>query len=768
MNKFSFCNLGGYDFQKLVNIFLTKQMGFGIEFYGGTKDRGRDGYFDGEAKFPPNAENWKGIWIFQAKFRNFIRRGENEMRKEIKDTLEVELNKIINKYGDKCDIYIYLTNVDLTQVDITSMKEIADKLEISHLVVIHFQHFEAFLDQNDRIKWQFPRLLDISDIEVIVKKALKEKSQAFLEELKDRMEVFANTNIFSKALDIFNKYNFVILYGPPKMGKTMIGTALCFISIREGYQIYDIIGPNDFFNLYKQSEKQLFMCDDVFGPISYDHIISDSWVRDLSKIIRKIDKNHSIIWTTRNVILQEALEKTRLYEYEEEIESEKVYVNVEDLTRVEKAHILYNHVKFSIGTQKIELRIKKYLIQMKYEIINHSNYSPELINKLCNFILPKINIVLDFDVFKNRILNFLNNPESDLIKNFDNLEEDYRILLLCLFSLGQRVQKKVLEKKFNKSMEKLGIRQLGKFNSICKKLTGTYIKRRSYFREIDIQFSHPSIMDLIEAKWCEEKGIQDFFLMVGGNYILRELIKKKALPSKKRKAFLETIFENEIFEEISLNLYIIAHEGSELFYDSDIEFIFKRLNEDFFEHYKENCLKFDPILSFINTFEKYIPSITWLKDLMYNAIENFNKYSRFFGDVTDLYEILSSCEQIDLNGFYELFDEFPQALESIKDILEGFKNDEIFFVDLNERPFDDEENKVKLAEALNPSIEKFNFLFSELNFHVEPINIDLEEYYKDFFDEKDTKEFEMIQKMHQQELQDEKNIIDYMFEDLED
>ena len=82
------------------------------------------------------------------------------------------------------------------------------------------------------------------------------------------------------------------------------------------------------------------MVDDVFGPISYDHTISDSWIRDLSKVIRKIDKNHRIIWTTRNIILQEALEKTRLYEYEEKIECEKVYVNVEDLTRVEKAHIL--------------------------------------------------------------------------------------------------------------------------------------------------------------------------------------------------------------------------------------------------------------------------------------------------------------------------------------------------------------------------------------------------------------------------------------------
>ena len=585
MDKYAFCNLRGYDFQKLVNIFLTKQMGFGIEFYAGSKDRGRDGYFNGEAKYPPNIEIWKGFWIFQAKFRDFVRRGENEMRKEITDTLEVELNKIINKYNDKCDIYIYLTNIDLTQTDIANMNEIAKNFKISHFKIIHYQHFEAFLNQYERIKWQFPRLLDFSDIELAVNKSLKEKSQAFLEEIKYNMEVFVNTNIYSKSLDIFNKYNFVILYGPPKMGKTMIGTALCFINIRDKYHIYDINSPYDFLNLYKQSEKQIFMCDDIFGSISYDHTISDSWVREFSKVFRKIDKNHRLICTSRNIIFQEALEKTRLYEYEEKIDYEKVYVNVEDLTKVEKAHILYNHIKFSLGTQKIDQKIKKYLVQMKYEIIDHSNYSPELINKLCNFILPKLGIEINFDAFKKQTSDFLNNPESDVIKDFDNLEHEYRIFLLCLFSLGQRVKKKVLEKKFNKSMQKVGIQHLGKFELITNKLVGTYIKSRYNGIETIIKFSHPSIMDLIQKKWCDDKGIQNFFYIVGGSYILRELINKKTFPSNRKKDFLESIFENEIFEEISLNLYLIAKEGTELFDNLDIKFILDKLNPFFFENY---------------------------------------------------------------------------------------------------------------------------------------------------------------------------------------
>lgn len=769
MDKFAFCRIGGYDFQKLVKYFLTKQMGFGIQFYGGSKDRGRDGYFNGEAKFPPHEDIWSGLWIFQAKFRDFIRRGENQMRKEVIDTLEDELDKIINKYKDKCDVYIYLTNIDLTQADIIKMNEIAEKFNISHFEIVHYQHFEAFLDQNENIKWQFPRLLNFSDLESVVKKSLKEKSQAFLEELKENMEVFANTNIFSKALEILNRYNFVTLFGPPKMGKTMIGTALCFIKIRDGFQIYDIIRPDDFLDLYKRSEKQIFMCDDVFGPISYDHTVSESWVRELSKIFSRIDNNHRIIWTTRNLMLQEALENTRLYEYEKKIESEKVYVNVEKLTRVERAHILYNHIKYSKKTQNTNQKIINYLILMKYDIINHKNYSPELINKICSFVIPKLDVETSIDSFKKKIFDFMNGPETALIKDFDNLEEEYKIYLLNLFSFGSRVKKEVLEKKFYKIMEILGLSLIGKFETITKRLNGTYIKYRSNPIETIITFSHPSIMDIINDKWRSDKGIQNLFYKVGGNYILSELLKREFLPSNLKNQLLRSIFENEIFEEITSNLVIIKNMDSDLINDCDIQFIGSMLNKDFFEKYRERSLNFDSILLFIRKFKTLMPELFWLRDLIYTSIKDFDEFFGLYGTEEDLYDLLRLYKDIDPDDFYLFFNDFPHTLDTITDILDGLKNNIVFYDDNDlDKPLDEEYNKVKIAEILNPSIENFNVLLEEFDFYVEPVDIDLEEYYKDFFDEKDGREFQQIQRIKNKQLEDETNIIDFMFHDLEE
>lgn len=767
MNKLEFCKLGGYDFQKLVNIFLTKQMGYSIQFYGGTKDRGRDAYFDGEAKILPNEEIWSGIWIFQAKFRDFLRRGENEMRKEIRDTLEDELEKIINKYKDECDVYIYLTNIDLTQNDISQMKEIVEKFEISHFRVFHFPHFEAFLSQYENIKWQFPRLLDITDIEKIYNKELNERSIAILEDINENMEVFANTDIYSKSIDVLNQYNFVILYGPPKMGKTMIGNALCFIKIREGFNVYEIVKPDDFLRIYKQSERQIFFCDDVFGSIAYDENISNIWVKDFSKILRKLDKNHLGIWTTRSLIFQEAIQKTRLYEYEQDLESEKVHVNVTDLTNIEKAHILYNHIKYSKEMQNINPSIIENLIQIKYDIIYHQNYSPETINKLCKFILPRIDSNIDLNELQEVIIEYLNKPEDAIIRDFNNLDQINKLFLLTLFSFGSNIKRTLLEKKFNRILDLSQIKIVGAFDSVMNILNGTYIKVTKRELGSTIMFSHPSIMDVIFEIWKSEISIQNLFYKIGGSYILSEILKWDSITSDQKHQLLKNIFENKIFEEISSCLWILSELDSILIDNNDIDFICLELNKEFYMSYKEYSLDFLPILRFIKKFKENMRNLSWLIDLVDNSILNFYDILTINSD-ENLFRILDLIKKCIPDSFSHFFQSKPDRLELIMDILEGIKESKIISdKELNE-PFDEELNKAKNAEYANPIIENFNNLFEEFEFYVEPIDIDLEDYYKDYFDEKDYTEFRQISKFKQMESEKEKQTIDFIFRDILD
>ncbi|HEC39120.1 hypothetical protein LCGC14_0874250 [marine sediment metagenome] len=767
MDKLEFCKLGGYDFQKLVNIFLTKQMGFNIQFYGGTKDRGRDAYFKGEAKLVPNEEIWSGTWIFQAKFRDFLRRGENEMRKEIINTLEDELKKIIKKYEEECDIYIYFTNIDLTQNDITKMDEIAEKFEISHFQVFHFPHFELFLSQYENIKWQFPRLLDISDLEHIYNKEINERAIAIMEEIKENMEVFANTEIFSKSIDVINEYNFVILYGPPKMGKTMIGNALCFLKIREGFEVYEINTPSDFLKIYKQSEKQIFFCDDIFGSIVYDENISKLWIKDFSKIQRKLDKNHLSVWTTRSLIFQETFQQTRLDEYEKVIESEKVYVNVSDLTIIEKAHILYNHLKYSKEMDNIKPRLIEHLIQIKYDIINHQNYSPEAINKLCKFIIPRIDTNIEINELQKLILEYLNKPEEAIIRDFNNLEQTHKYFLLILFSFGSRIEKTLLEKKFNRLSDLFGINLLGLFDSVMDILNGTYIKLIKRETEPIIFFSHPSIMDVIFEIWKSDVSVQKFFFKLGGSYILRENLKRDSINNDDKNDLLNSIFENEIFEEIASCLWIISESKSRIIDRNDIAIICEKLNQKFFQKYKNYALNFVSILQFIKKHKSMMKDLSWLIELMDYSIEHFFDFFRNFNE-EDLFNILELIKDCIPDKFSHFIRESPDKLDSIVDLLDGLKSMVIISDRQLNEPLDEEENNVRVAEIANPIIEKYNYLLEEYDFYVGTIDIDLDDKYKDYFDERDYEEFRQLQKFKQTEDQKEKETIDFMFRDLRD
>lgn len=55
-------------FENLVNFLALKTLGSGTTGFGPGADGGRDGFFEGKAPYPSDAEHWDGIWYIQSKF----------------------------------------------------------------------------------------------------------------------------------------------------------------------------------------------------------------------------------------------------------------------------------------------------------------------------------------------------------------------------------------------------------------------------------------------------------------------------------------------------------------------------------------------------------------------------------------------------------------------------------------------------------------------------------------------------------------------------
>jgi hypothetical protein len=61
-----------------------------------------------------------------------------------------------------------------------------------------------------------------------------------------------------------------LLEGQPEMGKTAIAWMISAVQLTQKWEAIDCDNPDDFFEGYSNSEKQIFIADDAFGTTEYE------------------------------------------------------------------------------------------------------------------------------------------------------------------------------------------------------------------------------------------------------------------------------------------------------------------------------------------------------------------------------------------------------------------------------------------------------------------------------------------------------------------
>jgi hypothetical protein len=67
-DSYDLTKLNPDSFEHLVNGLAFRVLGPGLTVFGAGSDGGRDGYFEGEAPYPSQADRWSGRWYIQSKF----------------------------------------------------------------------------------------------------------------------------------------------------------------------------------------------------------------------------------------------------------------------------------------------------------------------------------------------------------------------------------------------------------------------------------------------------------------------------------------------------------------------------------------------------------------------------------------------------------------------------------------------------------------------------------------------------------------------------
>src|SRR5438270_6391375 len=137
------------------------------------------------------------------------------------------------------------------------------------------------LDRRSAIARAFPQLLSIRDLEALITSALtktsRERSEAALQMATELVPVFAPTSALEEAWHVLRKHHFVVLEGPPEVGKSAIAWMIGLTQAAQGWETVVCNTPTVFFEMLDSNKSQVFIADDAFGRTEYDPTRTSRW-----------------------------------------------------------------------------------------------------------------------------------------------------------------------------------------------------------------------------------------------------------------------------------------------------------------------------------------------------------------------------------------------------------------------------------------------------------------------------------------------------------
>jgi hypothetical protein len=319
MLRYRLDDLGWYQFECMVQSLLKANLGLGIESWAGRGDHGRDAFFKGPLEFPTKSSLQEGPFIFQVKFVEEANAAGANPRLRLISALNSEIKKLEKRRTSKKIKFVYslFTNVYLSPELRKELHEILiNDFPLFNVVVMGGQDICDLLDNSPNIRVSFPQILSLRDLDSllneIVAKPIIERSRGMIEEAREISLIFYPTNAYSETLRKLALNNFAVLEGPPEVGKTAIARMIGLSRLSIGWDAFECLSPNEFFQSFSTENQQIFIADDAFGSTEYDPARTNEWSHNLDRILRRLDHKHWLIWTARKHILEIALQRMRL------------------------------------------------------------------------------------------------------------------------------------------------------------------------------------------------------------------------------------------------------------------------------------------------------------------------------------------------------------------------------------------------------------------------------------------------------------------------
>lgn len=527
---------------------------------------------------------------------------------------------------------------------------------------------------------------------------------------------YVTTQNHSKGLRILEENNVLILTGEPGIGKTTLADNFALFYTAKGYEFCDIEeNISEAENIFREREgkKIIFYCDDFLGSMYYD-AVSNKRDSHIMKFINRIRKDNSkkFILTSRTTILNKAFSLSQIFQ-NQNIRDNEYLLKIENLTDLDKAKILYNHIYHTnLGKEYID---EIYKNKRYREIIRHRNFNPRIIEFITDS--KRVGEVSPSNYWKY-ILKSLDEPQYIWEDYFQTQTDDFirALTYLTVFNNG-KISEEKLRRSYNTFLKippfDHGDNSDKSFEAV-RKLACKSLLNRLQVEEKNFEYRlfNPSIADFIVGAYSSDTDL-----------IIKIL---KSLETETSLEFFATITRNK--KVIEKNSKIIQENLFEHFLEKKIkerdwDFLILLTYHDFFNEKVINKIKLllEQLLAAPSpTGNRLYELLSILEDCEHELkITDYTFLVGFINYGIDEYtlkNLLNFIEKFNINDADILF----HAEYQLKLLLEDFAKSDLFIdfashIQQYPSPDGDIETEVDMSGVESDIISSLDSYLSEFN-----------------------------------------------------
>lgn len=536
------------------------------------------------------------------------------------------------------EIYNLFADYMATPSNIITLNEIDDFLNDPVNIEILKKHFKLWIESTGILE-------DINNTNIFI------DCESLLANIKNEEKLFVKTSAFTEALKCLEDNRTLFITGNPGVGKTITSKMLVLHFAAMGYRVRFSTNISDLDELKKSlsrnpNVKEIILVDDCFGQAYFK--MKESQSEEILSLINFVNssENKLLILNSRITILKEARE--RKPELVKCFEGKQCNVYVLDMTamdHIEKAKIFYNHIAFN-GMEEVyfaEIRKEKRYLK----IIKHPNYTPRIIEFICNKNRLKDIAPANYYEF---VIQQLDNPREIWKDEYERkLQKADRILLLTLYSLSDsRAEESMVKECFERriSYEPDIDITINQYEASLTRLLDGFIQIVSEYGNKKLSMINPSVNDYLDGRLSSSPLEKQ--QLIDNSFSIQQ--KKRLLSESEFNSFALTIVQNHELEK-----YMFANSAQKNAFVSYYVCKNNILDKTYTSYIYDYLISPNPLHIYGNV---SISAIDIFRLIFSNDICDFYKIGNYIGNKDTLDVILDSFELYELFELIGLIDRF--------------------------------------------------------------------------------------------------------------